>query len=347
MSVDKEYCMSSYLAFRYIEDPEKDFFAGIKHMKYQPIPESERVLVRSAFDIDQALESQFKKLRSKKLGLLLSGGMDSAILASYMSGCDAYTFRFLEGSYQKEELARAEYYAKQYGLHLHYVNINWNIVETHIDTLMKSKGAPVHSIEPQIMQGALQAKADGIEEIIIGDASDYVFYGMDQLCSQDWKFDDFVKRYMYIDPQQVLQNAKNMQYLFERYRTKEGINYLRFLDRISTDESYLSYANAFCAAKISYHDPYEVLKMAEPLDLSRLRKGESKYWIRELFSIKYPQIPVPQKFPMPRPVDFYFLNWAGPSRAEFRKNQDMSQFTGNQKWQLWCLERFLNLYDPT
>ena len=80
-----------------------------------------------------------------------------------------------------------------------------------------------------------------------------------------------------------------------------------------------------------------------PLDLNRIRDGESKYLIRELFSMKYPGIPIPEKVPMPRPVDYYFSNWEGPKRKEFKENLDMEKFTGNQKWQLYCLERFLNL----
>jgi len=48
---------------------------------------------------------------------------------------------------------------------------------------------------------------------------------------------------------------------------------------------------------------------------------------------------------MPRPVDEYFANWDGPRRKEFKKDINMSDFSGNQKWLLYCLERFLNIYD--
>ena len=58
---------------------------------------------------------------------------------------------------------------------------------------------------------------------------------------------------------------------------------------------------------------------------------------------KYPDIPVPNKVPMPRPVDAYFKTWEGPSRPEFRRDIDMSKFNGNQKWQMYCLERFLDI----
>ncbi len=120
-----------------------------------------------------------EQFKDKKKGILLSGGMDSAIVASYLRGSDAYTFRFLGGDYQKEELERAEYYAKYYGLTLHYVDITWDTVISHLEPVMKAKAAPVHSIEPQILQAALQAKADGIEMMFVGESSDLIFGGMD------------------------------------------------------------------------------------------------------------------------------------------------------------------------
>lgn len=345
MTIDKKYCMSSYLAFRYIEDENKDFYEGMYHQNIKPIPEKEKIFVRSAMDIDVAIREQFDKLENKKLGLLLSGGMDSAILAAYMRGCDAYTFRFLQGDFQKDELSRAEYYAEYYGLNLHYVDIDWNTVEMHLDAIMSAKAAPVHSIEPQIMQGALQAKNDEIELMVVGESSDLVFGGMDQLLSKDWTFYDFVERYIFTKPEEVLVESESMQYLFERYRQGDKIDFLKFMDDVFSVESSSSYMNAFGVADMPYIDPYAKLKMAEPLNLYRVRHGEPKYLIRELFSMKYPNMMVPDKVPMPRPVDSYFANWDGPKRHEFKKNLDMSKFTGNQRWQMYCLERFLNLYE--
>lgn len=344
MSVDKNYCMSSFLAFRYIVDAQKNFSQGLHHRHFVQMENSEKTLVSTAQDIDRALETQFRQLSGEKLGILLSGGMDSAILAAYMSGADAYTFRFMGGEYQKAELNRAEYYADYYGLNLHYVDIDWQTVLDAVDPVMDTKQAPVHSIEPQIYAGAMQAKADGITKMIIGDASDYVFGGMDQLLSRDWKYEEFYHRFIYIDPERVLKEPVSMKPVFEPFRQGENIDFMGMMDSITVDESYSSYENAFLAAGLPYVDPYEPLKMAQPLDLHRVRNGESKYLIRELFRMKYPDYPVPEKVPMPRPVDLYFKDWQGPKRPEFRENLDMSGFTGNQKWLLWCLERFLNRY---
>ena len=344
--VDKNFCMSSYLAFRYIERDGMDFYDGLRHQNI-PLPdETQFTFVRTAQDIDVAIQKVFDNLKGEKLGICLSGGMDSAILASYMRGCDAYTFRFLGGEYQKEELARAEYYAQYYGLNLHYVDIDWNTVAQYLPIVMRAKNAPVHSIEPQLYQAAIQAKADGVTRMIVGESSDLIFGGMDQLLSQDWTVEAFQQRYTFLDPARVLKEPVDMSYLYERYRQGEKIDFLQFMDDVFSRESSSSYYNAFAVADMPYTDPYALLRMSEPLDLHRVRNGESKYLIRELMHNKYPEIPVPNKVPMPRPVDAYFKDWCGPKRPEFRRDLDMTQFSGNQKWQMYCLEQFLNMYEP-
>ena len=345
--VDKNYCMSSYMAFRYIERDDMDFYEGMAHKNIIPVPDNEKTVVVVAEDIDMAIRKVFDSIKNQRLGILLSGGMDSAILASYMSGCDAYTFRFLNGEFQKEELARAEYYAKYYGLRLHYVDINWDTVKNNLKPVMEKKNAPVHSIEPQLYQAAIQAKLDNVERLVIGESSDLIFGGMDQLLAKDWTFKEFMDRYLFTRPEAVLKESCDVTYVFERYRMdNSNIDFLKFMDEIFSIESSSSYLNAFAAAEMPYTDPYAKLKMKEPLDLYRVRHGEPKYLVRDLFSLKYPGIKVPDKIPMPRPVDIYFQNWEGPKRPEFRDDIEMKKLSGNQKWQLYCLERFLDIYEP-
>lgn len=344
---DKDFCCSSFLAFRYIEKEGKEFFDGLHHRTYELPTEDKLTLIGNENELDAELNRIFSSISDKKLGILISGGMDSACLASYMpKGSDAYTFRFLNGQYDPEELHRAETFAREYELNLHYVDIDFDIIKECLDPVMESKNAPVHSIEPQLYRAALQAKQDGVEMLVIGDAADYVFYGMDGLLSKDWTLEDFYKRAIYIEPSEVLVNPVSMKYLFDRYAKGDRmIDFLGFYDKSITEESYGSYENAFHAAGMAFIDPYEKMKMREKVDLNRVRSGESKYFIRALFKMKYPTIPLPEKHPMPRPVDEYFKNWEGPKRSEFRNDIDMSKYSGNQKWLLWCLEQFLNKYD--
>lgn len=348
--VDKNYCMSSYLAFRYIEKDGVEFAEGLKHTGDIPFPDEKKTIVYTADDIAKAYKEAFESKSDIKLGILLSGGVDSACLAAFMKpGTDAYTFRFLNGSFGNDDLIRAKKYCEKYNLTHHIVDIDWNVVEKNIDLLMLKKGAPVHSIEPQIMEAALQAKKDGVEMMVAADGSDLVFGGMDRMLSRDWDFDDWIKFYTFCDPQDVLENPCDVSYLYEKYRLPNNkIDYLAFIDDIFAHESSGSYCNAFITADMKYtpfFDPSGMVKMGNPLDLERIRAGESKYLIRELFRKCYPEFELPEKIPMPRPVDIYFKDWSGPKRPEFKKNLNMKMFTGNQKWQLWCLERFLNLID--
>lgn len=82
--VDKNYCMSSFLAFRYIVDQNKTFKEGLEHVNYIPVPNEELIACATAKDIDFQIRSMLEKLDLSNVALLLSGGMDSAILASYI-----------------------------------------------------------------------------------------------------------------------------------------------------------------------------------------------------------------------------------------------------------------------
>lgn len=348
--IDKNFCMSSYLAFRYIERDDMEFAAGLHHTKDIPYPEEKKTIVYTADDIADAYKKAFESKKDINLGILLSGGVDSACLAAFMKpGTHAYTFRFLGGEFGNIDYERAEKYCQKYGLIHHAVDIDWNTVEKNIDKLMLTKGAPVHSIEPQIMEGAIQAQKDGVEMMVAADGSDLVFGGMDRMLSKDWDFNEWVDFYTFCKPEDVLAKPVSMDYLYERYRLPENkIDYLKFIDDVFAHESSGSYCNAFITAGMKYtpfFDPSAMVKMGEPLDLNRVRNGESKYLIRELFRKCYPELELPEKIPMPRPVDIYFKNWNGPTRPEFKKDINMSKFTGNQKWQIWCLERFLNLIE--
>ena len=311
---DKDYCMSSYLAFRFIDKDSMNFSDSLNHFNISLPPDETKIVVDTYQDIGNAIELQMNNFQNKRCGILLSGGMDSAIVASYMKGGDAYTFRFSGGTYYAEELHRAEYYAKVNHLKLHYVDINWNTVLRYTDTCMEYKCSPVHSIEPQIVCAAIQAQQDGIEVMFIGDGSDYIFGGMDQLLSRDWLFDDFVNRYVSIQPSLLLKHPKDIRYAFEPYRINhDHIDFVGFMSNLMTRESFNSYYNAFKVANMEYFDPYSNLKMASALDLARIRNGEPKYLIRELMASRYPNIPVPNKIPMPRPVDQYFKIMKSPS----------------------------------
>ncbi len=102
--------------------------------------------------------------------------------------------------------------------------------------------------------------------------------------------------------------------------------------------------NAFAVAGMLYYDLYGRLEMVDELDLFRVRLCEAGHRIREIMYKKYPEIPVQNKILMSRPVGAKFKTWeVQTTRLEFRKDIDMSKFIGNQKWQMYCLEKFLEM----
>ncbi len=334
------------MAFRYIWKDGVDFAEGFQHKNFRPVAEEDRIPVRTSEDIDLEIQKQFDALYAKysNIGILLSGGMDSANLASYLKpGSHAYTFNSTSGVFDAD-VERAKKYCKKFQLKHHLIDITMEDYQNYTPMVMRHKFAPVHSIEPQIYKAAEMAKNDGVQLMIVGESADLIFGGMDKLISPVWTFDAFVKRYMFLDPKMVLVNPVDQSELFERYREGEnGIDVLKFMDEVFSIESSSSYLNAFGAAWMPYYDPYAKLVMVDPLDMDRVRNGEPKYLVRGLYAIKYPELEIPFKIPMPRPVDAVFKNWSGPTRPEFRDDIDMNSLTGNQKWQLWCAESFLEM----
>ena len=344
--VNKAFCLSSYMAFRYIWKDGVDFAEGFQHKNILPVENKDRIPVKTSEDIDREIQTQFDELYAKydNIGILLSGGMDSANLAAYLKpGSHAYTFNSVSGECDAD-VQRARKYCQQLQLHHHLIDITMEDYRKYTPIVMRYKFAPVHSIEPQIYKAAEMARQDGVQLMIVGESADLIFGGMDKLISPEWTFDGFVKRYTFLEPALVLKNPVPQDELFEKYRIDaEHIDFMKFMDEVFAIESSSSYLNAFGAAWMPYYDPYAKLVMADPLDMNRVRNGEPKYLVRGLYAIKYPDLEIPFKIPMPRPVDAVFRNWEGPKRPEFRTDIPMDSLTGNQKWQLWCAEQFLNL----
>ncbi|MDY4615218.1 MAG: asparagine synthase-related protein, partial [Bacteroidaceae bacterium] len=153
---DKDFCLSSYIAFRYIWKDDMDFYTGFHHRNYQPVADADKIPVVTSADIDREIRKQVDALYEKHehIGILLSGGMDSANLASYLRpGSHAYTFVSKSGVFD-DDLRRAEVYCKKWGLVHHLVEITFDDYNHYTPIVMASKAAPVHSIEPQIYKAA-------------------------------------------------------------------------------------------------------------------------------------------------------------------------------------------------
>lgn len=347
MIVDKKYCMNSFLMYRSIVDSTKTF-----HRLYTPNlhePFNERIPIKNSQELEKAIRSQVEKcVADGKTALALSGGIDSAILAKFMpKGSRAYTFRcIVPGVEVTNEVPMAHKYAEECGLDHEIIEVYWEDFEKYSPILMKHKGAPIHSIEVQIYKAALQAKRDGFERVLYGESADCVFGGLSNILSKDWTIGEFIERYQYIATYKVLRDP---QYILEPYLRHEKDGYIDAHEFMSTEfykESTNSYINASQTAGMGVVMPYANCYLYGKLDYDRVRNGENKYLVREVFKRLYPDFSIPPKTPMPRPMNEWLANWEGPKREEFYP-YCVQSMNGDQKWLLWSLEKFLNMVDET
>lgn len=201
MTVDREYCMSAFLTYRTIHNPEFTFADWLLPRHFDLPSIEERLPVRDSETLKNELRRATQEAaKDGKAALALSGGIDSAILAKFMPrGSVAYTFRcVVPGIQVTDESATAARYAEECGLEHRIIDISWEDVQRLSPALMKRRGAPIHSIEVQICKAAMQAKADGFERLIFGESADANYGGHDGLLSKDWLAGDFIERYTYV-----------------------------------------------------------------------------------------------------------------------------------------------------
>lgn len=345
-SIDKNYCMSSYLEFRTIADEDKIFYENVIPKKFDHEPP--KFLVENSNDLELAIASQMKEWTADgKSALALSGGIDSAILAKYMpKGSMTYTFQcVVPGIEVQSEVEQAKRYAKECGLQNTVVEITWEDMERFAPILMKEKGCPIHSIEIQIYVAAMKCEEDGFANLIFGETSDINYGGFSSLLSKDWSFGEFVDRYSFVKPYYVLKNSEQIHEPYKKYLNNNILDVHEFLRGFFKFQALDSYVNPCKCAEVEFLSPYATTHLNEPLDIKRIRSGENKYIVREIFSKLYKDFLIPDKLPMPRATNEWFKDWIGPTREEFLENC-VSNLTGDQKWQIYCLEQFLNMHEP-
>jgi hypothetical protein len=343
IQIDKDFCISSCLSFRYVAKDGIGWRDGLVP-EFPHLEPACQIKVRNAGDVLAALKAIISKDLTRDTGMLLSGGMDSAILAALLPAkTPAYTIRFI-AKQSVDESVQASLYAKNYNLSHHIIDIDWKDYEECTDLLMKHKKAPLHPVEVGLFQTGRRAKADGINRLILGNGADSTFGGLDKLLSRDWTFNDFIRRYTFVDPAAVVKRPVNMVETYEPYRNGDGIDVIAFLKVVHGLGVVQAFENAIHAAGCSIVAPYEDLVLDAPLDIERIRNGQSKYIVREVFSRLYPGLGQPDKIAFARPMDEWLGVWPGPKRHEFREDLDSTKLTGDQKWIVYCLERFLDIH---
>ena len=346
--VDKIFAMSSFLQFRAVFGKVRfSDKIGYPNIKDSSSISEDKTNIKSSRELHDYLKQYVSAITSDgKTALALSGGIDSAILAKLMpKGSVAYTFKcIVPGVQVVDESIRAKDICRENNLEHRIVEVYWEdycSTDHHclIRPLMQNKNAPIHSIEVQIYKAACQAKRDGFERLLFAEGADAKFGGLDSLLSKDFTIGEFIDRYSFVMPYRVLKQFHMVTEPFQDFVNNGFIEVHNFLQQQFEWEYKNSYFNACETANIEFASPYCYLEH-HPLNITRIRSGDSKYLVREVYNTLYPNTPANPKIPMPRPMDEWFENWGGPKRPEFWENCHVNM-TGDQKYYIWILERFL------
>ncbi|MFH1115734.1 MAG: asparagine synthase-related protein [Pseudomonadota bacterium] len=345
MIVDRDFCISSYLTFRYVvsegiawkSDIIPDFPSSHEQGVYK-VRTAKEILSRLRTIVQQAAKEH-------RTGVLLSSGIDSAIIAALLAqSTRAYTVQF-SADWATDEATFAAETARMLGLDHTVVRVSWDDYMENVDRLMCMKRAPLHAAEVGLFMAAKTASLQGIDILFVGNGADSTFGGLDRLLSSDWTFEEFVRRYTFLEPAQVVRSPRSMRSVYEAYRVGHGLDVMRFLKTVHGLGILQMFENAIHAAACTMIAPFEQLALGIPLDIDRIRRGEPKYLLKEVFHTLYPNVHAQGKIAFARPMDQWLSDWDGPSRPEFIDGLDVSILTGEQRWLLFCLERFLNLIE--
>lgn len=340
MRTDLTFCMNSYLMYRTIVDRSCRFSDTLNPWFYEH--NTPRKPISTSEELDKHLKNEIQSIIKKgPAALMLSSGMDSAILASYLPvGTQTYTLH-CKADNSIDETAAAKKYAEINNLKNTVIEINWSDYENYTLPLMKQKGYPIHSIEVQVYKAALQAKKDGIETLIFGETADIIYGGHSKLLSRDWNLDEFTDRFSFVDVTKVLKHPQIIKEpILPHVKSDGNVDVFGFLNAFEYDVSLGFYNNACRLGNVAFFSPYASSVLGVPLDISRIRSGDGKYIIRELFCRLYPELPVPAKTPLPRPMGEWLKNWTGPLHHELISD-NIPSMTGDQKWYIYALNRFL------
>ena len=204
MIEDRQYCSNAFLIYRYIADEERTFRADIHPYFFKA--SSKEYAISGLEDTENAIKDYIGSIIASggRVGLALSGGIDSAILAKYVpADTPTYTFHCVAPG-ALDETAQARLYAEACGLKNSVIDITWDDLVRNADVLMRHKGAPIHSIEAQIYAAAMQARQDGVTHLLFGENADIVFGGMDGLFRSGRLTATFCSSWIISDIQELL-----------------------------------------------------------------------------------------------------------------------------------------------
>lgn len=331
-------CVGCFLRYRSLPH-DITLFSEKKHFSIG----KSSIKISNQNDLDIYLTSYFKNVDFSKTGIMLSGGIDSSLLASYMpKGSYAFTIAYPEMQ-NKDEVERALFFANKFGLKLVVVDVTFEDVLRFQDGLMINKGQPLSSIEIGIYKMCLEARKYNLDTLITGMGADGVFGGTFNLMSRDWTNEEFVNRFSYIEPKIVMRNPVDSLEFFEMYYGTPYFNMFGFLDDVESEYTVTYFANPCELAEIKLLAPFESCIRDFELDRVGIVNGKEKIILRQLFKKRTGFEFNGIKKAFPRPTEYWANLYDKKLDDMFFEDAYERLTTPEQKWILYTTNQFVKL----
>lgn len=268
--------------------------------------------------------------------MLLSSGMDSAVLVPYMPpGSIAYTL--FHPRLKTNELDAAKYYCKKFGMEHRAIPIDPSQYIEVIEPLLRRKRMPLSPAEPQFYIAAMIAARDGFRGVVTGGGADTKLGGFPAL-----RKNIPVKRYVdklqrtYLHPGRILKEGVSVDYLMEEYchggtKPTPLVDSRRFLAEVGVER--FAFDNAIQAAGIDHIAPFNVFGIDFDEEINKI---QSKYPIQEMYNAIYGCNP-PDKKGFQKPA--FLLKDYSP-QSDIFADFDIDDLKYHQKFLVYCLERY-------
>lgn len=308
--------------------------------------------VKTVEETKAVLKERLGKLEDT--ALLLSGGMDSAILLPFMpKSTIAYTVHHNQLDEDNEvEIARK--YCEKFNIQHKVIAIEPEEYMGCMDDLMINKGMPLSPAEPIIYLASKVAVDDGFKRIVTGAGADACHGGFTEL-RKEFTLKGYIKRLerSYGSPKKLLNSHSDISNLLESYlkpeqptsknilhrllnKNKILVDTKRFLSELSVER--FAFDNAINLSGAEHITPLR--EITYNFDEEKNMK-EPKYFIQDIYRSIYDYNP-PKKLGLQKPK--FLLKDYQPSNFDlYKEGIRVNKLRFPQKFLIYCLERFEQL----
>lgn len=275
-----------------------------------------------------------------KIGCLLSGGMDSAVIAGFLpSGSIAYTFDYPEVSRCSEWLEARDFIKP--GVMHKKVTISKADFFNAASELTQLLKEPVVPHAPAIFLAAVQASQDGCTHLLNGVGADGRFGGFPELYKASRKNEFLVAlKKKFVDPETVMRDPVDVTTLVEDYVTADIVDVQRYLVEVGTEGTAV--ADTIRCANITPGNLFGEIQYGG----SFIEEGLlGKKFIKRAFSIVWPSMAPRKKKALAVPYSKWLKSWQ-PTHPSIRSDSLSSEgLRSKNRMQIFAVDLYLRKFE--